>query len=49
MLVSVPLLLAAGDRHYYQAALPFWATVLLLPGLYLRVIGEMQADKALPG
>ena len=37
VLVSVPLFLLVGDQRLYEAALPFWATVMLLPGLYRRV------------
>jgi len=33
-----------GDRHFYEAALPFWATAILMPGLYLRVRAEMQTS-----
>jgi hypothetical protein len=37
VLISVPLLLLVGASRFYTSALPFWATALLLPGLYHRV------------
>lgn len=43
-LVSVPAVLLIGPDTYYTSALPFWATVVLLPGLYQTVIGTMRDD-----
>jgi hypothetical protein len=44
VLVSVPFFLVAGEGRYYEAALPFWATALLLPGLYVRI--RAASDRA---
>ena len=35
-LISVPTLFLVGGQAYYEGAWPFWATALLLPGLYLH-------------
>jgi hypothetical protein len=42
LLVSVPLLLLLGSEVYYKAAFPFWATALVLPGLYYRTWIETE-------
>ena len=42
LIVSVPFLLLLPTRDFYKAGLPFWATTILLPGLYLRVLGEIR-------
>lgn len=41
-LVSVPALLLVGQARYYTSAMPFWATLCLLPGLYLAVVAERE-------
>jgi hypothetical protein len=46
VLISVPLLLLMRGQPYYEGAWPFWATALLLPGLYLRVLGEARSSQA---
>ena len=45
-LVSVPFLMLVRDFRYYQTGMLFWATAILLPGLYLRVLGETAAGEA---
>jgi hypothetical protein len=44
LLVSVPLLVLLGSPVYYKAAFPFWATAILLPGLYYRFWDESRPD-----
>jgi hypothetical protein len=46
VLVSVPLFLLVRDLRYYESGLPLWATVVLLPGLYLRLVAERRAAEA---
>jgi hypothetical protein len=46
LIVSMPFLLLLQSGDFYKAGLPFWATAILLPGLYLRVLGDIRGEPA---